>query len=763
MRRPDPRRLPSRPRHLLGRRSRVRALSAYWDQVVRRAPADPVPPADVDRASAAMVRHLHASPLHPAPRPSFADQLLDTVLQPRQGDRPMPATPSFPAGFPLDPAVGGLPRPRGLAVDHRPRVGRWSGVALAGLIAAVVLAALWTASLRGDDPPGRRDTTALAAVGTPAANIPPLGAATPVPANQTVGNGNTLFYTAAVDLVGNFDIASLWLLDVEPGRFLWAYNADPRLVMPLSGTLRDQGTGATISGGQSSLLAGRDEWRLENTGDATVQVLVLTTETGGDGTIPTTSVGPQHQAFAAVNLGPIALDPTFDAALLEVRRSVGGGSVTTIDTGRDGVAIVLAEQSPTIVDLYGGDGALRRLGSDDGSGTPVADPPLNRPDQASAPVYLATGDVLTVTGGAALTIRGRSEGTLPVLVVTLRFDSALLPSIQSGGVLVTARTNAAGTPVAPDACGVGRYTADELRSLLATPAAAPLPALGFGLADGVPADPWTARDIEGAADRLAACVRTNDPLRYARLWTADGIRLVYSVESLEEALASAPMTERETGFVDATVQDVRVHGDGRVSAVVDLDGEVAYVVWVKVDGVYLVELFNDTVFAGEVADGARCDAVPLAADELDAIVPATLTPASFPPGDGGLDISEPAPEGSTPAPVAPDAPGAQTATEVVGHVFDCLSTLDPARVAALATDGFRAEWLGVATGLAPLAEPMGGPVTRFPLAVPTVFKVEAWENGGVSYLGVGINGATLAYLVLEQVDGEWMIDGWAPL
>jgi len=30
-------------------------------------------------------------------------------------------------------------------------------------------------------------------------------------------------------------------------------------------------------------------------------------------------------------------------------------------------------------------------------------------------------------------------------------------------------------------------------------------------------------------------------------------------------------------------------------------------------------------------------------------------------------------------------------------------------------------------------------------------------------LTITINGETTAYVVLKQVDGEWLIDGWAPL
>jgi len=148
----------------------------------------------------------------------------------------------------------------------------------------------------------------------------------------------------------------------------------------------------------------------------------------------------------------------------------------------------------------------------------------------------------------------------------------------------------------------------------------------------------------------------------------------------------------------STVQDVRVHPDGRVSAVVDLDGEIAYVVWVREDGVWLVELFNDAIFAGELADGARCDVVPLDVSAATILAHSALTPAA-------VATIDPPPL-VTPGPISLNEPGADIATAAVTWIFDCLSTLDPTRVYALATEDFRSQWASVATRLVPLAAPL---------------------------------------------------------
>lgn len=63
----------------------------------------------------------------------------------------------------------------------------------------------------------------------------------------------------------------------------------------------------------------------------------------------------------------------------------------------------------------------------------------------------------------------------------------------------------------------------------------------------------------------------------------------------------------------------------------------------------------------------------------------------------------------------------------------------------------------------PLGQPATTAETRLPLAVPTITSVETWEADGTSYVGVVVSGQTAAYIVLRDVDGAWLVDGWAPL
>lgn len=657
-----------RPAH-----GQAQALSAYWDEVARRAPAEPVPPAGLDRNLAATVRHLSALPGDAVPDPRFADQLLDRIVAPSQERTAMPTASPAPLG--LMPAVPFSPATNGVG-----RGGRWSAGLAVAAVALVALLGAWAVTLRDDDPPGHRDTTALAAAGTPLPTVPPGGSATTTTgAPVVVAQGQLDLFSGVVDLAGPDAPVELWLVDLTAGdTVVIPASAYPILAMPLWDLIEESTTGTIVGAGQAFTVATGAEARVTAQERQTNRLLVASFGgrllfTSADG-----GVAP------ARHLGELTVDQSFDLGLLEVRqRTSGRAGDGPIDTGRGGVAVILAEESPTAVDVLAGDAILRRAAA--GGGLAEGELRIGAGDRA-APTYLGAGDVLTITGGAAFAFRSPTETGSPVVAVTIRFDSARLDQVrhERAGEATPMPT---ATPLADEGCNVTPYTADELRSLVATPASGPLPSIGFTLADGVPADTRTAAEIGAAADLLAVCSRTNDPLRYTRLYSADGLRFVYSVNNLEDDLQlEVPPAERP-GHIDVTVQDVRVHPDGRVSAVVDLDGEVAYVVWVKRDGAYLVELFNDAIFSGPPADGARCDTAPLRPEELAGIAPEPLVPAT-PAGDRGLDISAPS-EG--PPTVAPGALGADVASASVGRIFDCLSTRDPARIVPLATDAFRAQ------------------------------------------------------------------------
>ena len=254
-------------------RAQARALSAYWDEVARRAPADPVPPAELDRDLATTVRHLTALPVDAVPDPRFAARLLDRIA-PVSQERPTmstasPMSPGYVATRSTDRTSRAASQPLGVAVPS-PR--RWSAAAIAA-VAALVVTALWVTSLRGGDPQGRRDTTVVAAAAGSSAATPASDSANlPV----TADSRNDLFFTSVVDLSGPGRSAWLWVVPVVPDTSVRPPIGVPHLVMPLAGGLVDRVSGATLHPGQAFSPTAADRWELANDSDAAIDVLILT-------------------------------------------------------------------------------------------------------------------------------------------------------------------------------------------------------------------------------------------------------------------------------------------------------------------------------------------------------------------------------------------------------------------------------------------------------------------------------------------------------
>src|SRR5687767_10048874 len=61
-------------------RIEARSLDGYWDDVVRRSPATPMPPEAIPGDLGLSVRKLHELDSHVSPRPQFEEALLTSLL-----------------------------------------------------------------------------------------------------------------------------------------------------------------------------------------------------------------------------------------------------------------------------------------------------------------------------------------------------------------------------------------------------------------------------------------------------------------------------------------------------------------------------------------------------------------------------------------------------------------------------------------------------------------------------------------------------------
>jgi len=178
--------------------------------------------------------------------------------------------------------------------------------------------------------------------------------------------------------------------------------------------------------------------------------------------------------------------------------------------------------------------------------------------------------------------------------------TALTMLIGSGSAVAQ---DATGTPTvklaSPKLCKVAPRTIESLNAIVEA-----LPSDGtdvrvpvrFGPGEGDPADELTVQDVTKVAVEMAACLNAGDVLRLYALFSDDGLKPALVPDDLFQAEAATPTAlAKDDQFAMPIVWDVRVQDDGRVTALVDLDGEVALITFVWNGERYLIDLFDDQI------------------------------------------------------------------------------------------------------------------------------------------------------------------------
>ena len=163
--------------------------------------------------------------------------------------------------------------------------------------------------------------------------------------------------------------------------------------------------------------------------------------------------------------------------------------------------------------------------------------------------------------------------------------------------------DAPGTPTvelaSPKLCKVAPRTIESLNAIVEA-----LPSDGtdvrvpvrFGPGEGDPADELTVQDVTKVAVEMAACLNAGDVLRLYALFSDDGLKPALVPDDLFQAEAATPAAlAKDDQFAMPIVWDVRVQEDGRVTALVDLDGEVALITFAWNGERYLIDLFDDQI------------------------------------------------------------------------------------------------------------------------------------------------------------------------
>ncbi len=179
--------------------------------------------------------------------------------------------------------------------------------------------------------------------------------------------------------------------------------------------------------------------------------------------------------------------------------------------------------------------------------------------------------------------------------------SAVLVRAGTVAAQASEETPAARAGVSPDLCKVEPRTIESLEAIVNQPASdgtdVRVP-IRFAPGEGEPAGDVAASDVTGVMVELAACFNAGDILRVYALFSDDGLKPALIPEDIEQAATSTPEAlSEEDQFPEPVVWDARVQEDGRVTALVDFDGEIALVTftWNEDDERYLIDFYDDQI------------------------------------------------------------------------------------------------------------------------------------------------------------------------
>lgn len=561
----------------------VHPLGRYWNEVAAGGPAQPD---DLDPALAETVRRIQAIGAAPTPDPAFAAALWEDLMHQATNvtaplPRPFPAPNGAPSGAPpRSPGTGGRAPAWGRASTSGGWWPRLEFVAIALLTVALVAGLV---AMNGGLPGGL-----------------PGGVGSFVGQDDASDDGGTLLQPmGSVVEIGDAPVDLLvYRVTLTPGA-RWDTPAAFTIESLESGSLVSRadvagageqrmrvGSGSAGSAYSSNLrndqsepavlfqaLIGPDLPNLEFPEGVTVDVLAAARVT----------TLPAGQALASI-----------EAVLLAPSEQ------QEIDTGRDGLALVMVEDGT--VSLSGQAGRIE-LDRADGSGamaSPVADP--RRPPQT---VPLAGGDTALLQGGAVLSLGNDTEERVRALVLTIN-PGAAQTQVMTGksesiadAVYGTPPPEAmegfsvgpAGTPTvdaevpAPEACAVAPRSAASLDALLAAgPASTAVDpeASGFRaegeLPQGSPLDAATLAAITDVEREFAACLNAGDWSRNLALLTDDAVRGLLGEDAAFYATLAADTPEpllpdEQVGLFP--LRGARLLPDGRVGAIVDW-GQVGF-------------------------------------------------------------------------------------------------------------------------------------------------------------------------------------------
>jgi hypothetical protein len=221
---------------------------------------------------------------------------------------------------------------------------------------------------------------------------------------------------------------------------------------------------------------------------------------------------------------------------------------------------------------------------------------------------LADGEMWAVTLGANMTVHGESledtvtvSGEEPLTTLSLTVEHEFQDVASAQGELIEVR---------PDDCTIEPRTIEAFEAILSDPFAEGTPRAGMRdqAGTGVAADQET---IDGVTDTVRQIVACNAPGTHLEMYSlysenmlrfhaAAGSMTIADITGLDQ-LATPASVSPVSGFI--AVENVVIFPDGRTGAMVNANGELAYLAFVYEDGRWLIDFWDDQLDGPEATPG----------------------------------------------------------------------------------------------------------------------------------------------------------------
>jgi hypothetical protein len=314
---------------------------------------------------------------------------------------------------------------------------------------------------------------------------------------------------------------------------------------------------------------------------------------------PLVSDVPDGVSVTVLATGLVSASGTVEITLYAESAQAGGSEYV-----QNGARLVSVTDGSLVVTRLGGEiDILRGI-------TPGGLAESETPETLGDPITLESGDAFLAHPGSGYRVEAAGDGTnsivalaiVPVPPVDKPVASPFADTASAQGELIEVR---------PGDCTIEPRPIEAFEAILSDPFAEGTPQSGMRdqAGTGVAADQET---IDGVTDTVRQIVACNAPGTHLEMYSlysenmlrfhaAAGSMTIADITGLDQ-LATPASVSPVSGFI--AVENVVIFPDGRAGAMVNANGELAYLTFVFEDGRWLIDFWDDQLDGPEATPGA---------------------------------------------------------------------------------------------------------------------------------------------------------------